>query len=175
MIYLCLLCWLGCSGESGQEATSSGDGTPQDLGGLSVMVPQGWVIEKPASQMRKAQYRVSGAGGDAELVVTYFGTRGAGPVGANIKRWQGQFGHVNGLVTEQTINGLKATILDVRGTYSNTMPMGGGSESKPNYRMLAAIVQSPSGPFYFKLTGPQATVGESTQLFDRYLKSLKAN
>ncbi|MDP6039208.1 MAG: hypothetical protein QGG64_11715, partial [Candidatus Latescibacteria bacterium] len=75
---------LGCGGESGQEVATVGKS--EDLGGLTVSVPDGWVSEPPSNAMRKAQYRLPGDGGDAELVVTHFGASGAGGVEANIAR-----------------------------------------------------------------------------------------
>ena len=168
----CVIYGFGCGGE-GEQKEQAGGGTGQALGDLTVTVPEGWVIETPSSQMRKAQYRLPGEGGDAELAVTYFGKQGAGPVVANIDRWKKQFGHVSGNVMNLTVGGKKVTVLDISGTYAASMrPMGGGDKPKSNYRMLAAIVESPTGPYYFKLTGPKETVGKWAGSFDRFLKSV---
>jgi hypothetical protein len=43
---------------------------------------------------------------------------------------------------------------------------------KPDYRLLAAIVEAPGGLIFFKLTGPAATVGAAQADFDGLLASL---
>ncbi len=58
-----------------------------------------WVVESPTSSMRKAQYRLPRAEGDAEdaeCVVYYFGAQGGGGLEANIERWCSQFEQVDG-------------------------------------------------------------------------------
>ena len=63
---------LGCGGGAEEKVVLAGK--TEDLGGVTVSVPDGWVSETPSNAMRKAQYRLPGDGGDAELVVTHFGT-----------------------------------------------------------------------------------------------------
>ena len=60
-------------------------------GQLVWTVPDSWTSEPPANAMRRAQYRVPGPGGDAELVVFYFGPGEGGDPRANAERWAGQF------------------------------------------------------------------------------------
>ena len=56
--------------------------------------PKEWTKEKPASEMRKAQYKVPDKekkAKDAELILSFFG-KGAGGIEANLKRWSGSSG-----------------------------------------------------------------------------------
>ena len=145
---------LGCGGQEQKQAASIG--VVEDLGGLTVTVPDGWVSEPPANSMRKAQYRLPGENGDAELVVTYFGLQGAGGVEANIARWRGQFnGSDGGSVKTRSVSGMNVTVLD--------------------QRMLAAIVENAKGAFYFKLVGPKATVTRWEASFDQFIDSIESS
>jgi hypothetical protein len=51
--------------------------------------------------------------------------------------------------------------------------MGGSGEPKPNFRMLAAVIESPIGPWYLKLTGPEPTVSQWEDSFNQYLDSVQ--
>ena len=78
----------------------SDDEGRQSLKGISVSVPDGWVIVPP-SGMRLAEYALPGIGNeqnaaDASLTVFYFGPNQGGSVEANIERWYGQFSQPDG-------------------------------------------------------------------------------
>ena len=123
---------------------------------LTFETPKEWVKETPASNMRKAQYKVSDKekkAGDAELLLFYFGAGGAGGVDANLKRWAGQMGQTE--YKSEAIEGkCKVTLVDLTGTYSDR------GTSIENARMIAAVVATDQGPFFFKLVGPAETVGD---------------
>lgn len=123
---------------------------------ISFAAPTGWVKEEPASNMRKAQYRVpdkSKNEKDAEMVVFYFGAN-FGNLNANIRRWGDQMGADE--PKPQVLEGkCKVTLVDLSGTYSGDSQAG----SIENARMLAAVVEAPDGPWYFKFVGPAGTVG----------------
>ena len=138
-------------------------------GALKFNAPAEWVSEKPTSSMRQAQYRlprVQGDTEDAELVVFYF-QGGGGGVQANIDRWVGQFTKADGSpandiakTSHKTSHGIPITIVDVSGTYVAGMgSVMTDPKGKSNYRMLAAVAEAGSGPWFFKLTGPAKTVG----------------
>ncbi len=173
----CLAGLIGCEEEK--------EGRVQDLGAISVRIPEGWTIEPPSSRMRKAQYVLPRQGQDPEdasLVVFHFGPGQGGSVEANLKRWYGQFRQPDGRpsgevarVTRKTVSGMRVTAADVSGTYAPAAmgPMVPAGEPKPNFRMLAAIVESPQGPYFFKLTGPEGTVGHWKGAFDRFIESVR--
>lgn len=153
-----------------------------DLGAVAFKVPDAWIVQAPKSSMRRAQLGAMGSGGPAELVVYYFGPQGAGSNQENIDRWIGQFKKPDGSkieeaeVTSLEVAGHAITRVEAAGQYSNTMTRP-GSDSAPasDQRLLAAIVSTPDGPYYFKLVGPDATVSEQREAFDALLKSIVAS
>src|SRR5258705_6457536 len=94
-------------------------------GELKYKVPEGWVVEHPASSMRAAQYKLPKADGDTEdanLVLYYFGQGQGGSTEANIDRWINQMQQPDGRPSREkaksetmTVNGLKVTTVDVAG------------------------------------------------------------
>ena len=152
-------------------------------GALKYSAPPEWVSETPTSSMRQAQYRlprVEGDAEDAEMVVFYF-QGGGGAVQANIDRWVGQFTKADGSpasdiakTSKKTSHGIPITVVDVNGTYVGGMgSMMGGSKSKPDFRMLAAVAESGSGPWFFKLIGPARTVGRWESSFQSFLDTIQ--
>ena len=148
---------------------------------LAWTAPAGWVSEPPSSPMRRAQYRVPGKAGDGECVVFYFGPGQGGDPMANAQRWAGQFTlpdgqPATGAMKSSQIDagGLAVTLVEVAGTYSGGMTMGTEpAKPKPGYRLLGAIAPGPDANWFFKLTGPDATVVEQRGAFESMVKSLK--
>lgn len=174
-IFMAMGILVGCGGAP--EEKTAAVGVVEDLGGITVTVPGGWSSEPPSNSMRKAQYRLPGDAGDAELVVTYFGTAGAGGVEANIARWRGQFKDSDGgSVKTLSVSGMNVTVLDISGSFAGMQrPMGGGGEAKTGQRMLAAVVENAQGAFYFKLVGPKATVTQWQSSFDQFVNSIRVS
>lgn len=169
------------SGSAPAPAAAHGSAAPG--GELHFQPPNGWRSETPSSSMRKGQYKLPRAEGDtedAELVVYYFGQGQGGSVDANVERWIGQFRKADGApagdVARRTtveVRGIKITIVDVSGTYTGGGPMMGSGEPKPNYRMLAAVAETPGGPWFVKLTGPARTVAGWEKGFQEFLDSMR--
>lgn len=177
----------GCQSKQEEQQSNSQTTTqaPQTLpaGEVAYTVPAGWLEHPPTSQMRKAEFRWPGKDGneDAELAVFFFPGTG-GSVQANLDRWYGQFKQADGSATADRAstqkvdaNGLTVTVTHVTGTYlkSQASMMGGPVEEKPNYAMLAAIVETANGPWFFKATGPEATINHWRPSFDAFVKSLR--
>src|SRR5262245_50726457 len=78
-----------------------------------VLTPQpGWIVEKPANTMRKAQYSLPRADGDSEdasLIVHYFGGQG-GSREDNLRRWAGQFEQPDGSSSADKLKSSERTI-----------------------------------------------------------------
>jgi hypothetical protein len=72
-----------------------------------------------------------------------------------------------------TVNGMKVTLLDVAGTYAggDMGGGGGGGQSKPNFRMRAAVIETPKGAYFIKLVGPETTVARWDQAFQEFIRS----
>jgi len=156
------------------------------VSGLTFAAPPAWHTRAPASSMRVAEFvipKASGDAEDAELIVYYFGANGVGSTDANIDRWVGQLQQPDGSPSktkakraERTINGLKVTTVDVSGTFTAEMSPGASQHyNKPGFRMCAAVVETPNGPYYIKMTGPAKTVGAAQSDYEKFLSSLKAN
>lgn len=163
--------------KAAQQAAPITDGTPLNLNAITMMVPNGWQAQEPSSRMRQAQYLLPGEGGDdAELVVFYFGAGNAGSVEANLERWRGQMKGAQGETTKSTANGMNVTTLDVTGSYAESSgPMMQAGKAQPGYRMIASIVESPAGAYYFKLTGPNSTVAHWQGAFASFIASAKGS
>jgi hypothetical protein len=152
-------------------------------GSLAFTAPAGWQTRPAASVMRIAEFvipRAQGDSEDGELIVYYFGT-GAGTIDANIDRWIGQIQQPDGSPTKdkatrtnQTVNGLKVTMVDAVGTYVAEMRPGGTERyNKPGFRLRAAVVETPRGPYYVKMTGPAKTIGAADAAFTAFVGSLR--
>lgn len=151
-------------------------------GRLTFQAPADWTSEPPTSSMRVAQYQLPRAGGDPEdasLVVYYFGPGQGGSVEANLVRWTNQMEQPDGSPSSQkattqklTVNGLNVTLLDVSGTYRAEMMPGQGMRlNKPNFRLRAAVVETPAGPYFVKLVGPAKTVKRWDDAFIKFVES----
>jgi hypothetical protein len=129
--------------------------------------PKEWTKETPSSNMRKAQYKVPDKekkASDADFVLYYFG-KNSGTIDANVKRWAGQMGQKEAK-TEAIEGKCKVTLVDLTGTYTERAD----AEPLALARMLAAVVETADGPWYFKLVGPAPTVGGWKEEMVRLLK-----
>ncbi|PWT92158.1 MAG: hypothetical protein C5B55_06900 [Blastocatellia bacterium] len=186
ILLLCISCW-ACSKGTAANGSQQPNGvvaTQSANGELKYKVPEGWVVEKPSSSMRVAQYKLPKAAGDSEdasLVLYYFGQGQGGGTQANIDRWINQMHQPDGSPPSSkaksetlTVNGLKVTTVDAVGTYSAEMTPGSGNfSSNDNYRLRGAVVETPKGSYFVKLVGPAKTVEQWNAAFDSYVKSFE--
>ena len=180
IIFACCAC-----GDRGTTVALNSPSSGQNASGeLRYKVPQGWVTETPSSTMRVAQYKlpkVEGDPEDASLVIYYFGATQGGAVQANIDRWIGQMQQPDGSASKDkaktenlTVNGLKVTTVDVTGTFTAEMTPGAGDRrNNADYRLRAAVIETPKGNYFVKLTGPSKTIARWDQAFNEYLKSFE--
>lgn len=144
-------------------------------GTIDFDIPQSWQTQPPASNMRLTQAVIPGPGGPGELAVFYFGPGGGGPVDANIQRWVEQMESPEQPEPETfEANGYRVTFIDVRGTLKPSMMGSGPTTPQPNSRLLGAVVEGPGGPWFFKATGPDATLTPERDAFLAMLKSVRA-
>lgn len=152
------------------------------LGPFSVLPPAGWTTKPTTSSMRVADFLLPGKpGAEAELVVYYFGPSGAGSIDDNINRWLDQFQQPGGKpsrdvakIEKATFGGQEATYVSVTGRFvAQAMPGATEAVDKTDQALLAAIVNSPKGPYYFKLVGAKSTVEANAKAFRSMLESLK--
>jgi len=152
------------------------------LGPFAIDVPKDWTAKPTTSSMRAADFVLSAKPGEEEeLVIYYFGEQGAGSIDDNLDRWLGQFQQADGKPSKQVakiektkIAGQDATTVSVTGRYvASMMPGGGDTVDKQDQGLLAAIVASPSGPYYFKLVGAKKTIDANTAKWKAMLGSMK--
>jgi hypothetical protein len=134
----------------------------------------------PSNPMRKAAFIVPRSEGDkedGELTVFYFGPGQGGSIDANVDRWVKQFGEVNPSDVKRAdreANGLRQHTVELEsGTFSSGTGMGGGGKPKENFGLIGGIVETPSGAYFFKLTGPSKTVKKAKADFYKLLDSIK--
>ena len=154
---------IGATAASAYDA----DAEPLSLPGLEAPVPTGWQRRTPSSSMRVAEFGLPSDTGAEEASLAVF----RGPMGSvegNIERWIGQFDDATESQRWEVSlqGGTRMTMLDVSGTFTGSM---GNTGRQPGYRLLGAIVGE--GSYYFKLLGPDATVGEWKESFDEFIGS----
>lgn len=150
---------------------------------LQFDAPADWVAVEPSSPMRVAQFllpRVDDDTEDAECAVFYFGGEG-GTVEANLDRWTNQMLQEDdspsadvATTTSFEVAGMPVTVLDVPGIYAAEVVPGSKMRYyKRNFRLKAAVVESPDGPYFFKLTGPSRTVTRWETEFNTLINSVR--
>jgi hypothetical protein len=184
LVLACCACGGRGATSDSNQLTNSSASTTAPSGDLHFKAPDGWVVEQPSSKMRAAQYKLPKAEGDSEdasLVLYYFGPSQGGPPQANIDRWIAQIQQADGSSSKDkaktdtmTVNGLKITTVDVTGIYTAEMAPGSGTKhNDANYRLRAAVIETPKGNYFLKLVGPAKTVGRWEQSYMDYLKSFE--
>lgn len=177
---------LPSSAPSSAPSNPDADGGPD--GGAPAEFPLLWnepatfIRVTPKNSARAADYVVPHADQDtedAECVVMTFGRRHGGTVDENVKRWIDQFHPA--LTTPRRmnddINGMHATFIEVAGTFIGNLPPSRQGVStpagKPAWRLIGAILQAPSGLWFFKLTGPDLTVRIASRQFEDMVRSAR--
>ena len=151
-------------------------------GEFSLAAPAGWKQVQPRSRIVENEFAIEPVKPDDQPGrMTSMGAGGS--IEANIARWYGQFSQPDGSSTKdkaglKTLNiaGCKVTCVDVSGTFKD-MPggpfAGGQSIDRPNYRMMAAIIETADkGNYFIKFYGPAATVEASADGFKKMIEGM---
>lgn len=157
------------------EPVGGAAGQAQD-GSIDFDIPGSWQQQPPASSMRLAQATIPGAGGPGDLAVFFFGPGGGGGVEANIQRWIDQMEPAPGSNPQPETfeaNGFRVTWIDVSGTLLPSNMGTGPATAQPNSRLFGAVVEGPGGPWFFKATGPEATLAAERNNFLQMLRSVR--
>ncbi len=148
-------------------------------GDFKFSVPPVWRSVTPASPMRKAELYVpgpegTGAAGEAIVTVFHFGPSEGGTVQSNVDRWFGQFDGDNesksAATAKETIGTVPVTFVRARGTFQSGMP-GAPTTPVEGQALLGAILESPNGDVYLKMTGPQPTVEKAEPAFVEMIRT----
>jgi hypothetical protein len=186
LLALLAIVGLACQAEQKRAVAAQAEkkGSIVSLDGLSSRAPADWKEAETAKPFRYKEFTLPKQGddkADAELIIFYFGEGGGGGVEANITRWKAMFeppagksGDDIAKKEEIKVGNVKATYVDLAGTYLyKTSPMAPVSEKRPNHRMIGVIFESPKGPYFFRLVGPEKTVTAHKKAFDEWLKNFK--
>jgi hypothetical protein len=159
-----------------EAVMAAGDAEALAVPGALFDRPAGWQFREPSSSMRLAEAEIPGDGGAALLTVFFFGPGGGGGVDANLERWAGQIEAEAGTEPERgsfVVDGFSVSTISVAGTLKPSRMGGGPSEPAPGSKLVGAVVEGPGGPWFFKVTGPAATVTAAEPAFDAMLRSVR--
>jgi hypothetical protein len=178
---------VGQNAAAGEAAPGGPIEAPTQFDGIALTPPDGWQAMKPTASGSAMSFtpnavfvlpKVEGDAEDGEARLTHFPGMKNIPAEANLNRWYAQFTQPSGKPTSEVavtqsfvVEGVTVTLADMSGTM--VTGMGGGGESKPNYRMLAAIIDHPQGPHFLTVKGPAATMERWRESVVEYLKSVK--
>jgi len=150
--------------------------------GFSLSAPEGWKRVQPKSSIVETEFSIPSEGeGLQPGRMTVMGAGGS--VQANVDRWYGQFAQPDGSDTKSKatskklkLAGCDVTVVDITGTYKDAPagPFAGGKAvDRPDYRMLAAIVETPDrGNYFLKFYGPGKTVAKHADGFRAMVEGL---
>ncbi len=145
---------------------------------VEMKIPDSWKPQTPANPMRVAQIEWPAAPAHPEppqLIVFWFGPNEGGTVDANLQRWRGQFEQPGDGETSRFRTDLASvTLLDKAGTFKQQPSMMSPEYTpRPNWRMLAAVVEIEGGPFFFRAVGPDASVTAQRDALHAALRSMR--
>ncbi|MEJ7731360.1 MAG: hypothetical protein WKG00_19360 [Polyangiaceae bacterium] len=149
--------------------------------------PPTWTLLPGAKAPKKATYKVPATGGDkedAEVNVVFFGTGAEGDPERRFKEMFGQFdGDVGATARRESfeVHGWRVETVDAAGTFKmNLTPEVGPKKRSPvqmvkkDHRLQAAVVRTPDrGNWFFRMTGPDATVQAATGSFRAMIDSVR--
>ncbi|MEL7500258.1 MAG: hypothetical protein AAFN77_21865 [Planctomycetota bacterium] len=142
-----------------------------------------WEKVKPRSRIVEFEIKVPKEKGDTkDGRLTIMGA--GGTIDANIDRWKKQFEIAKDAedkdmmaVMKKKINDQQVTMVDITGTFIDAPggPFSGGQKiERPDYRMLAAIIETEmDGNYFVKLYGPKKTIGKHFKRFKKMIDSVK--
>ncbi len=126
-------------------------------------VPDAWEPTQ-GSEMRRASFQATGPGGPVDIAVTSFPGDVGGLV-ANLNRWRRQIGlppldpaNVDSVVERQSVAGKEVILSRMEGTTQGTQ---------------AAIFRHEGNSWFFKMTGPRASVETNTKSFTSFISSVR--
>ncbi len=157
------------SGESAGDVQMTA-AAPASGGAFTFETPPGWQQIAP-SEFRDPNF-VIGMNGEIECYVSVLRGTGGG-LQTNANRWRGQMGRAPFTDEEfaqqprARVLGSEAVIVDFSGDFS-----GMGGETKPGYRLVGALIQTPESAIFIKMTGPDAAVESEKDNFALFAQSL---
>lgn len=150
---------------------TAGDGTVVALG-VTFTVPQGWMQVPPANSMRLAELAVPDSAGKPECSVV-FSTAG-GTVDSNLERWAGQVQPEDGggktEIQRSEVAGLKVSVGEWTGAFAGM----GEAAPRSGWTLRGAIVETPQGLLFIKMTGPREPMTAAADSFNAMIAGLSS-
>jgi len=149
-------------------------------GKLELKAPESWVRKAPQTRIVEHEFAIPAAEGDpADGRFTIMAAGGS--VDANIDRWYAQFSQPDGGSTKEkskvkktTASGLNVHLVDMGGTYKDQRGPVAPAVERPNYRMIAAIIETGgAGNYFLKFYGPEKTVAANEKAFVEMVEGLQ--
>ena len=136
--------------------------------------PKQWKKVPPSSSMRVASYQIPPTAGDKEIAELNVFVLG-GDVESNIQRWIDEFSKFDPKTlsrTDRVVNDMTEAVVEIpNGTFSGGM---NSDSASVNFGLLGGIVVTPEdAKYFFKLTGPAATVSGAREAFYGLLDSVR--
>ncbi|MEY2558532.1 MAG: hypothetical protein QOE34_1957 [Verrucomicrobiota bacterium] len=149
---------------------------PVKVGPFTFALPAAWKQVTPSSPMRKAQLEIGEGSAKGEVTFFQFGAGQGGTPADNVARWFAQFpGSEDKRKTETVQAGsVKITFATTEGTFSSGMP-GGPTTPMTGYALCGAILESPDGNVFIKMTGPETVVKSATEAFKKMVSEAASN
>jgi len=117
------------------------------------------------------------------MVITYWGSDGAGPRDLNVKRWLGMVAVADHAADDaiprtETVshNGLERTVVVATGALSAPSMRPGAPTAAPklDHTLYGVILEGgPEGPVYLKAVGPAGTISAQTAAIEAFVKSAR--
>lgn len=165
--FVCVLTLFGCA------VVVAAEGPVEfEVAAFRFQRPEGWDWIAP-SGMRKAQLSVPGREAAAvDVTFFHFGAGQGGGPEANIRRWVAQFdgGAENAMQKTEQFGKTKTWFVTASGTFQSGMP-GGPTTPMEGYALRGAILESPDGDVFVKMTGPAAVVAGAAAAFDKMVEA----
>ena len=136
--------------------------------------PKQWKKVPPSSSMRIASYQIPPAPGDKEIAEMNVFVLG-GDIESNIQRWIDEFSAFDPRTlsrVDRVVNDMTQAVVEIpKGTFSGGM---GDDSPSDDFGLLGGIVVTPEeAKYFFKLTGPSATVRAARDVFYGLLDSVR--
>jgi hypothetical protein len=177
-VFILAVC-VGTSAPAGNEPTPKGPLIK--IGPLQAYAPADWKAEKVSNRLRSHQFRlarVKDDKDDAELAIL---PDLPGMPEENLQRWKELFIPPDDKTIDEIakidrfkVGKAQVTYVDIAGTYLyKDRPLAAKGTPKPNYRMLAVMLETESGVHLVRAVGPAKTMQLHKSGIDAFVKSLK--
>lgn len=146
------------------------------LGGMKFTKPATWTRAVPSNSMRKAEFRIPAAGGNAaeDCVVAF--SQAGGTVQWNLDRWKTQVTTADNKPAEATITvldvaGIKVHVFTSTGSYQDGMP-GGPKTPREKWILRGAVLETTPMLTFAKMMGPEEAMKASQADWDAMISGL---